>query len=841
VTGPGVLAYQNDPSLRSISDDPTERAAMFLRAYKVGWFYKAESKISGDIANLGVSVAHEDEGGENEATVIEPDLFTPWERLDPIGQFLRLMERPNPYQTGRQLRQKTMIRTDMAGWTHWYMEGAGPIGSGVLPTGIYGISPTRLTPSFDKTSGTLLGWVLDADGRGGGVPFSKDEILTFVYPSADDSWAGVGVVEPVYAELPLGAQIAKHTSDLLSTGGRLAGMLWPKERALDEAEFLDAQRAWRNVSTDSNAAKRLLLFPEPMEYAAGASTPAEIGIPELAELNRDNILSAFPISPYQLGVPMPGGLNSAETRREDRRDYWESTIHPRVELLEETIQVGMLALYESVLGTTYDFDIMEPNLDDAVSLIAKAQAMADLVAQGFTEESAIKALQLDGLQWVKPAPMPIPVITTPEEPLPPEPVPVVKAAIKSAPEDARDKVTEPATTTARGLLEAFFAAQRDRTAARMRETLPASKAERTKAQPTWWDAEFEDEELTKVMRGIYATVGRGALQEVADTIGRFVFKGATQTVIADLLTVGGERVKDINARTLQALTVELAEGTRRGYSIPQLIEGVASEGYHGVLGVTLDNGTPAFGDLRAETIARTETMLSYNRATVTGYGEFGVTHLLAYDGDDDEACANRNGQEFTIEEASGIDDHPNGTLVWSPVVDKAWHEPQPDPTIVALLETVKALIERPAPTAPNVYITNQPPDVNVAGPDVHIAPPAVTVEPAQVTVEGANVQVDVHVPETLPPIVNVEPPQVDIHVPESAAPVVNVHVPEAPEAKAAIIHVNVPEAKAPIVNNYVEAKAAPAAVDVHILSEPKRTRKVVKRDAQGRIQAVEEE
>lgn len=416
--GAAAIAWQNDIPLRRISDDPCERAASFLQAYKVGWFYKAESKISGDIGNLDVTVAHEDDTGANETVVVEPDLFTPWERLDPIGQFLRLMERPNPHQTGRQLRQKTQIRIDMAGWSFWYLENAGPIGSGALPTAIYGISPTRLTPSFDK-QGRLIGWVLDADGRGGGVPFNEYEILQFANPSADDSWAGVGVVEAVWPEVPLSGQIARHTSDLLSTGGRLAGMLWPKERALDEAEFQDAQRAWRNVSSDANAAKRLLLFPEPMEYAAGASTPAEIGIPELATLNRDNILTAFPISPYQLGVPMPGGLNSAATRIEDRRDYWEGTIGPRVDLLEETVQVGLLSMYEAVLGTTYDFDISIPNLDDAASLTAKADAMDKLVALGFTPKSAIDALGLDALEWVEPPP---PVQIAP--PPPPDAMPM---------------------------------------------------------------------------------------------------------------------------------------------------------------------------------------------------------------------------------------------------------------------------------------------------------------------------------------------------------------------------------------------------------------------------------
>lgn len=218
-----------------------------------------------------------------------------------------------------------------------------------------------------------------------------------------------------------------------------------------------------------------------------------------------------------------------------------------------------------------------------------------------------------------------------------------------------------------------------------------------KAAPTWWDPQFEDKALEDTMRGIYTNVGRGALQTVADDLGRIVFRGATQSILNDLLTYGGERIVDINARTLQALTVELAEGTRRGYSIPQLIDGVPEEGYRGVLQAGLDNGVPVWDELRAETIARTETMLSYNRATVTGYGEFGVTHLLAYDGDDDAECAERNGQEFTVEEALGIEDHPNGTLVWSPVVENRDQEEPEEGEAAEEAPTEPTTDEPPAP------------------------------------------------------------------------------------------------------------------------------------------------
>ena len=92
------------------------------------------------------------------------------------------------------------------------------------------------------------------------------EILWFSTGNAsdDDIW-GVSVVEAVYAQVPLTELMARHTSNVLTTGGRLAGMIWPKERSLSEDEFVDAQRAWRNVTRNSTA-----IPPSPNERATSS-------------------------------------------------------------------------------------------------------------------------------------------------------------------------------------------------------------------------------------------------------------------------------------------------------------------------------------------------------------------------------------------------------------------------------------------------------------------------------------------------------------------------------------------------------------------------------------------
>jgi hypothetical protein len=281
--------------LSSVNHSPQDRMAAYLRAYKVGWFYKAGRKIADDFANLPWRVKDGDSESTDpeETTLQNPDLDIPFDQLSPIQQFQRLMERPNPSQTGRQLRKKTRIRLDFAGCAFWYLEGVdAPSG---LPTAIYGISPPRMWPAYDR-QGQLIGWVMDKDQPSGGVPFDANEILLFCEDGADDDPFGVSVVQSVQGHVGLSDAMATHVGDVMATGGRLAGMLWPKSRALDEAEFTQAQRAWRNATSDTNAARRLLLFPEPMEYSAGAASPKDIGLPELAAVDRDAILTAFPAS-----------------------------------------------------------------------------------------------------------------------------------------------------------------------------------------------------------------------------------------------------------------------------------------------------------------------------------------------------------------------------------------------------------------------------------------------------------------------------------------------------------------------------------------------------------------
>lgn len=114
------------------------------------------------------------------------------------------------------------------------------------------------------------------------------------------------------------------------------------------------------------------------------------------------------------------------------------------------------------------------------------------------------------------------------------------------------------------------------------------------------------------------------------------------------------RVRGINETTRDKIQAAIEEGIEAG-------DGAAE------LGDRVENAS-AFDEYRSELIARTESARALNESQLESYREFDVKRVTAIDGDDDEVCAERDGQEFDLDEALSIEDHPNGTLDWSPVV-----------------------------------------------------------------------------------------------------------------------------------------------------------------------------
>jgi SPP1 gp7 family putative phage head morphogenesis protein len=131
--------------------------------------------------------------------------------------------------------------------------------------------------------------------------------------------------------------------------------------------------------------------------------------------------------------------------------------------------------------------------------------------------------------------------------------------------------------------------------------------------------------------------------------------GLPDRVLARLLKQSSQQIGGILDTTRDMVRSTIEEGIRAGDSPAQL-------------GDRLQEAA-AFGEYRAETVARTETATILNRAAIESYREYGVTHVTVMDGDDDEGCAAADGQVWTLEEAEANPiEHPNCVRDFAPII-----------------------------------------------------------------------------------------------------------------------------------------------------------------------------
>ena len=215
-------------------------------------------------------------------------------------------------------------------------------------------------------------------------------------------------------------------------------------------------------------------------------------------------------------------------------------------------------------------------------------------------------------------------------------------------------------------LAAYFEGLADRLSRRVHKALPDDWLNGA----VEWDV--EERELNAVIGRWYETLGQEAYASVSAELAADVRWDLNNRGVKQVLDRVGQQVKDINEVSRTYLQTKVEQAVDHGYSVEQLIRGEPADGWGGIRQLvdswasTPEGGTQS----RAYTIALTETGNAMNLASVNAYRDSGlVEQVEVLDGDGCEACAEINGQIWTLDEAEANPlEHPNCTRSFSPVV-----------------------------------------------------------------------------------------------------------------------------------------------------------------------------
>ena len=363
-TGSGLFALQGFPMLSSLSRRPekllAEAEALF---HSNAWVAACERAIVGRFASVEYHV--ED---ENDETL--DDTSSPL-----AASLLQVLNRPSSRHTRRQLWSITARHMGLTGNAYWYLSKRELLGG--TPLECLYINPARMT-SVEDAGGNLIGWIMDHPQNPitppgtQATPFDPEEIIHFVLDEPDWGHYGVGIAETTQAKIELNRLIDRHASQVMGSGGRLAGIISPKTGAtISDDGWQAVIRDYRNIVSDPDSAKRLQVLRSPVDFTKTTADPTELQLHDLATMSRDDILAAWNVPLSQIGIIPARGLNSGETPKFEEAAMWQGPIFARLTPMIEKIQTELVDRW-AALGLRAEIEVETPEFDDQAPLFDNA-------------------------------------------------------------------------------------------------------------------------------------------------------------------------------------------------------------------------------------------------------------------------------------------------------------------------------------------------------------------------------------------------------------------------------------------------------------------------------------
>jgi len=654
VSGSGFHTSLTYPQVSSFTRDPTRMARQAQDAYVANRHVrKAERVITQRFSTVDWHL-EDGEGvriGEEEAENADPAYIAVRDLLEHPYRPVAGEPLPAVPTTRSGLWSITSRHMGLCGYGFWYLDETEAFGG--TPRSLLYINPARMKAAVDA-SGALTGWVLDPDSRSGGTPLELASVVPFHLEPPDMGHTPTGLVETAMSMVDLTRFGDRHASGVLAAGGRLAGSFSPRGDAIIEDEqFKQLVLDLRNATESPESARRVNILRGPVEFTRLSATPAELDLAAIMTMSGDQIAELWGVPRSQMGATTPVGLNSGESKGYDEAILWQNAVGPRLRTFTETVQ-GILDRYRA-LGMTIRLVVEEPEFDDESPLYERA---SKATTQPLTNRERRGMLGMDPFGdarddevWMAST-----MVRVWPEAAPPvgEPATVMPSgapAMKASLDDVRARGVAAMERDLRDLLRGWGR----QVAGKVRE-----RADHLARRPTDVDAVFSavrmERDLLDTLRPHIIGVAQGTGTGVARTLRPAGKADLRDAVVETLLRTSGLRIKGISETTRDRVADILRRGMDDGLSMAEL-------------GDRIESASGLFDELRAETIARTETATILNEAAVAQYREFGVERVEVVDGDDDDECSAAHGQVWTLDQAdSSPIAHPNCVRSFTPIV-----------------------------------------------------------------------------------------------------------------------------------------------------------------------------
>lgn len=502
---------------------------------------------------------------------------------------------------------------------------------------------------------------------------------------------GLSPLQVLARNVNLDLNMTDFAKTYFQNAGVPSGLLKVKKRLSTQDEASVIRSRWRSQFGGVNNFHRVAILDEDAEYQPMSNSPKDMALNDLHNLTESRICAVFGVPPILIGANVGLQRSTFSNYREARLAFHSETLEPLVARILRYFNRNLFNEYKGNESLSVDWTAMRSVLDDQAATTARINSLftggvitlneaREELGFNAIEDGSIRRVPTSVMELAEGQSSSVAVGAAPVEQA--HPMLAEVKAPRVAPRglmmrrqllEDRDGETE---DLARKVLRHFRGIRNrvDGVLGRYMERA-TENSKRFPFEAVDMLPPIETGNLEGILEAAYRRVSKKTFKtiNIVGVAGTLDWSDKLPTV-QNVLTSAPTRATMIHRTTNKVIKAALEIALERGYSIQQLAKGVPDDNYPGIRSVLGET------ENRATLIARTEVMRTQNQTTVGFYKEQGFAYVKADDVDGEEGdtyvdpgdpygrtCAERHGQIYLLEDAMNIEDHPNGTLNWTPM------------------------------------------------------------------------------------------------------------------------------------------------------------------------------
>ena len=337
-----------------------ENLTNLLDAYQLHpWVYSAVNILATDFASVDYKMISVKDGKTE----------------DTEHPFRRVLNYPNPYMTGYDLRESTSISLEMTGNAYWIIDRDGkgvPIEAWPVPTHMM-----RAVASREKM---VDHYVYEVDGKD--FLFDYEDVFHFKYYNPKNPIYGQGSVMAGRTEISADLFAAMWNKNFFKNSGRPDAVL-ETDKLLDDNVRERTLRAWKKMHSGVQNAHRVAILEDGTKYRELTKTGKDMDFINQRKASLMSILTIFNVTPARVGV-----LEYANYSNMEQQDkiYWQmmaSKIRKFESMLDLRIRQMTFNTKATCKAQLQNVDALRPNFK------IQAETLQLLVNSGMPINQAI--------------------------------------------------------------------------------------------------------------------------------------------------------------------------------------------------------------------------------------------------------------------------------------------------------------------------------------------------------------------------------------------------------------------------------------------------------------------